>query len=365
MPIILFLVILALLILVHEFGHFIVAKKSGIKVTEFGLGFPPKVWGVKRGETEYSINAVPFGGFVKIFGEDPDDESLQGPERSRSITHKPRIIQAAVLVAGVAFNVLFAWVLISAGYMIGLPTPVSYEGPREVRNVRTIITSVTPDSPAERAGVKTGDALVGLTSEDRYVADETNPDLVSNFIEAHGKEGVTMELARGKQVVVASMSAEEGVIAGRLAVGISMDEIGTLRLPVHLALLEGAKTTAHTLAGVATGILAFFGDAFRGQGSLSGVTGPVGIVGLVGDVSALGFVYLLSFTAVISLNLAVINLLPFPALDGGRLVVVALEGFSRRQFSPKVLNWINGVGFVVLILLMIVITVNDIFNLFS
>ena len=135
MSILIFIIILAILILAHEFGHFIVAKKSGVRVDEFGLGFPPKLYGKKFGETEYTINAIPFGGFVKIFGENPDDlpaatstaqvgESLSGPDASRSLVKKPRYIQAFVIAAGIIFNILLAWILISWGFMIGLPSSI-------------------------------------------------------------------------------------------------------------------------------------------------------------------------------------------------------------------------------------------------
>ena len=139
MSVIIFIVILALLILVHEFGHFIVAVKSGIKVTEFGIGFPPRLVTLFRWkETAFTLNAIPFGGFVKIFGENPDEESVEGPERNRSFVHKPKWIQAAVLVAGVTFNVLFAWILISIGFMSGLPTPVGYSGPGVVEDAKVV-----------------------------------------------------------------------------------------------------------------------------------------------------------------------------------------------------------------------------------
>ncbi len=363
MSVIIFIIILAILILVHEFGHFIVAKKSGIKVSEFGLGFPPKIFGIKRGETEYTLNAIPFGGFVKIFGEDPDDESISGPEKERSIASKPRHIQAAVLIAGVTFNIIFAWALFSFGYIIGLPTSTSYDGPGVVDNPRVLINAVSPDSPAERAGMKAGDAIAQISSG-VYVSDEVTPENVSNFIEAHGDEEITFQLQRGKELITTNVNAEEGVVVGKLAVGISMDTVGLLRLPVHQALWEGAKTTWVVLSAVTLGILDFFGNAFIGNGDLSQVTGPVGIVGIVGDVSELGFVHLLSFTALISLNLAIINILPFPALDGGRLVVVAIEAVVRRPINPKILNWVNGLGFIALIMLMLVVTANDIFKLF-
>jgi regulator of sigma E protease len=365
MAILIFLVILALLILVHEFGHFIVAKKSGIKVTEFGLGFPPRVWSKQKGETVYSLNAIPFGGFVKIFGENPDLESIEGPEKERSIIHKPRLVQVAVLAAGVTFNIIFAWLLISLGYMIGLPTSADYQGAGKVENAHVIVTAVEPNSPALNAGLKPGDAIVNVESESRInVVKTITPENISNFVEAYGKGGVIFEISRGKELKMFDMKASEGVVPGQIAVGVALDTVGTLKLPVYLALWRGALVTASQLKSITVGIFSFFKEVFTGHGDISQVTGPVGIVGLVGDVTTLGFVYLLSFTALISLNLAVINLLPFPALDGGRIVVVAIEGLIRRRLSPKVLNTVNGIGFALLIILMVVVTIHDVIKLF-
>jgi len=365
MSIIVFIIILAVLVLVHEFGHFIIAKKSGIKVTEFGLGFPPRLWGKQKGETLYSINAIPFGGFVRIFGEDPDDESLAGPDKARSIEAKPRYIQASVLVGGVLFNILFAWLLISIGYMVGLPTPENHTGPGIVQNSRLVITSVSPGSPAFDAKIKGGDVILGAVSEGKYFLNDVNPQALSNFIEAHGTDGVTLNLERGKEKLSINTQAVEGVIAGKVAIGISMDMIGTLKLPVYLAVYEGGKNTIHLVSATAISLLTLLGQAVIGNADISEVTGPVGIVGLVGDVSKLGIVYLLSFTAIISINLAVINLFPFPALDGGRLVVVAIEAIRRKAVSPKILNTLNGLGFVLLILLMLVVTFNDVIRIFN
>lgn len=364
MAILTFIVILAILVLVHEFGHFIVAKKSGIKVTEFGLGFPPRLWSITKGETTYSINAVPFGGFVKIFGENPDEESISGPENSRSIVNKNPFIQVAVLIAGVTFNVIFAWLLISIGFMSGLPTPSDgYEGPGTVKNIQLVITNTLPDSPASKAGIKPGDTILNVQSE-QYETKSVTPEIVSNFIEAHGRNGVNLDILRGKEHISVPVKAVEGVVAGQFAIGVAMENIGTLQLPFQYALLQGGKATVNQFEEIGMGIFKFLRQVFVGQGNLSQVTGPVGIVGLVGDVTHLGFVYLLTFTAIISLNLAVINLLPFPALDGGRIVIVIIEAIIRRKISPNVVNIINGAGFVVLIGLMVVVTIHDVFKLF-
>ena len=365
MSVIIFIIVLAILVLVHEYGHFIVAKKSGIKVPEFGLGFPPKIWSKWYGETEYSINAIPFGGFVKIFGEDPNDDSLLGSEKEKAISAKPRHIQAAVLVAGVTFNLIFAWLLISAGYVVGLPSPVEHNGYGTVTDAALTVTVVAPGSPAEKGGIKSGDRVVSVSSENKYELKEVTGTSVSNFIEAHGKEGVTFTLLRADTEVTSPVIiGEEGIVAGKRAIGIAMEDVGILRLPVHFAVIQGAKDTFGLFIATAQGLWHFAKQVAVGEGSLSQITGPVGIVGIVGDVSKLGFTYLMSFTALISINLAVINLLPLPALDGGRLLIVLIEAIRRKPIPSKVANAVNGVGFILLIILMLLVTVHDVLKLF-
>jgi regulator of sigma E protease len=365
MSVITFIIILAILILVHEFGHFIVAVKSGIKVTEFGIGFPPKLVKLfKWKETVFTLNWIPFGGFVKIFGENPDDESISGPDSQRSFVNKPKWIQALVLVAGVAFNLIFAWILISAGYMSGLPTPVSYVGPGEVRDAQVIVTGVTADSPAMYSLIKVGDAIKGVSVDEANTLSVITPESVSAFIAANDSSEITLDLMRGKDSVQAKVTPASGIVPDKKAVGIAMDEIGILSLPIHLAVYEGFKTTAYLTYQTAVGLVQFVSSAFVGNASLQQVTGPVGIVGMVGDVSQLGFIFILSFTAFISINLAVINLVPFPALDGGRLLFVLIEKITGKPIRPKVANMVNGIGFVLLLLLMLVVTVNDVVKLF-
>ncbi len=364
MSVIIFIVALAVLVFVHELGHFITAKLSGIRVDEFGLGFPPKIIGFKRGETTYTLNAIPFGGFVKIFGEDPDGESISGPDSARSFVNKPKSIQALVLVAGILFNIIFAWILISLGFMIGMPVPQGYSQDVQVQNAQVTITAVTPNSPAEKAGLKGGDQITKLQSGVDVVEHPTAAD-ISPFISAHPNKEVAISYTRGDQQGTISVVPTTGIVADHPAIGVSLDELGTLKLPFFKAFYEGAKLTGYLVKSTAEGLAQFIGQAVTGHAKFSDVTGPVGIAGLVGDARQLGEVYLLSFIAFISINLAVINLIPFPALDGGRLLFVLIEKIKGSAISPKIANTVNGIGFGLLLLLMLVVTFHDILKLFK
>jgi len=377
MSIIIFIIILVILILAHEFGHFIVAKAVGMRVDEFGIGFPPKIkgWKRKKSETEYSLNWVPFGGFVRIFGEDGVREGSQSStdegggsltSDERAFINKPKWAQASVIVAGVVFNVLFAWILISAGFMSGLPTPVGAAPTgAAVENARLVITAISADSPALASGLKPGDSVVAITSTEGALQENVTPETVSEFISTHGGEEIAVLYARGEERGTAFVTPQDGVLEGRPAIGITMDMIGILKLPFYQAFWEGAKTTISLTAFIAVGFWDLITGAITGNGpGLSSVTGPVGIVGLVGDASDFGFIYLLGFTAFISINLAIINLIPFPALDGGRLLFLIIETIKRSPIKPVVVNTANTIGFILLILLMVVVTFNDIVRLF-
>jgi regulator of sigma E protease len=368
MSIIIFLIVLAVLIFAHELGHFLAAKKSGIRVDEFCVGFPPRIasWRREGDETKYSIGIVPFGGFVKIFGEDPTDEALLGPDGERGLVNKSKLTQIGVLGAGVFFNLLFAWVLLSLGFMIGLPTSTSLDTTGRITDAKLTITGVLPEAPAADAGLTGGDMITALmVGEDALTLDELTVPSTQDFIARHGGEEITVAYMRGEEMGTASVVPTEGIISDAPAIGVSLDEVGILRLPPHLALWEGGRNTVALTEATAVGLWHFITDAVTGQAELSQVTGPVGIVGLVGDASALGFVYLLYFTAFISINLALINLIPVPALDGGRILFVLIETIKGSPIKPKIANVLNTTGFVLLILLMLIVTWNDIARLIS
>jgi regulator of sigma E protease len=365
MSIIVFLIVLALLVLVHEFGHFFAAKKSGIRVDEFGLGFPPRLFGKKVGETTYTLNLIPFGGFVKIFGENAE-EHIEGADKERSFIYKSKPIQALVLVAGIICNFLFAWLLITVAFMIGAAaSPAEYpQYANRFENARVMITSVTAGSPAQSAGLKAGDSIDRVTVGKASVSGNVPIESIQELVAKSAGNDVTVRYTRGNEHgLIAHAVATTTIVEGRYAIGIVMDEVGELSLPLHLALWEGLKLTIHLIGAVAMGLVDFISSAFVGTADFAAVSGPVGIVGLVGDATRLGFAYLLMFTAVISINLGVINLVPFPALDGGRLLFVAIEAIIRRPISPKIANTLNTIGFVLLLLLMVVITYKDIVKL--
>ncbi len=362
MNILIFIIILLVLVLVHEFGHFFTAKRFGIRVDEFGFGFPPKLFGIKKGETEYSINLLPIGGFVKIFGEDPNEENTVGPDAARSFVNKPKYKQAIVLFAGVFANFLLAWLLFSIGFISGLPTSVGSE-PKDYKmeNVHLVVLSVLPNSPALAAGLKTGDKIVYIKSGDA-VTDQISPETVKSFV-ALGKQ-LDMAYLRGNDPTYNMIQVIPKDTNGTYAIGISMDQIGTVKLPFFNAFWEGLKLDWSVTEGTVVGLYTLIVGGIMGKGSFANVTGPVGMVGIVGNAYQFGFVYLFSFAALISVNLAIINLIPFPALDGGRLFFLLIEKIKGSRMNPKFANTANMVGFAILIILMLLVTYHDVVKLF-
>lgn len=364
MSIIVFILILLILILVHEYGHFIVAKKSGIRVDEFGIGFPPRALKLfTRKGTLFSLNWIPFGGFVKIFGENPDDESLHGPDAGRALVNKPRGIQALVLIAGIVFNILLAWVLLSAAFMWGLQASSSIFDKELIENPKLTITQVSKDAPAFIAGLQAGDKIESISYVEETALHPT-PEIFQEFVRAHGDLSITLNIIRNDQaqdILVTPVVSDGGTVP---MIGVSLDEVGTLKLPFFKSFIFGAKTTVDETKSIVKAFGGLLGGAATGHADLADVVGPIGIVGLVKQALNLGFAYVLYFTALISINLAVINLFPFPALDGGRLLFLLIEAIRGKRLNQKFANYANGIGFLLLIGLMIVITIHDVIRLF-
>lgn len=384
--VLIFILILGVLIFVHELGHFLAAKRAGVRVEEFGFGYPPRALTIgKKWGTVFTLNWIPFGGFVKIVGEDYEEDEnspknvssekssdpladTQSNSPSESFSTGKNFIevskkwQVAILAAGVTFNFIFAWMLFSLGFLIGLPAPIDNSYGVMPQNPELTIISVFPSSVSEEAGLKPGDKIKSVSVLGGEFLQDLRPENIGDFINTSSQK-IIFEIDRGGEDLdfeLAPQLNEEG----RRVVGIATDMIGTLTLPIHKAIYEGGKTSAQFFYMTAVSIGELIKDAFVGKADVSQIAGPVGIVGLVGDASRLGIAYLLSFTALISINLAVINLFPFPALDGGRIVMVAIEGMTGKKISHKIAGTLNTVGFVILILLMLFITYRDILKLF-
>ncbi len=365
MNVIIFILILGILVFIHELGHFLFAKLFNIRVDEFGFGYPPKIFKMFRWKgTDFTMNWIPFGGFVKIFGEADDGGELSESEKNVSLVHKPRWQQLLVMFGGILFNVIFAWILFSGLYMSGVTASVDVApSGYEFSESQLLVTGILPDSPASISGLAVGDELKEYYNsvETITVTDETIVD-VSEFINTSGEQddSVGFVVLRGTDLEIITMTPKSGVVEGKYGIGINLDRVGEMQLPAHQALWYGAKNTWNFTLAIFDG----FWQLITGKISTDNVSGPVGIVKQVGEASAVGLSYLIGFTALLSLNLAVLNIIPFPALDGGRMFIILIESIIGKRLNSTVVNWVNTIGFFVLIGLMLIVTVQDVVNLF-
>lgn len=361
MTALIFFAVLFLLILVHEWGHFITAKKTGMRVDEFGIGFPPKLFGFKKGETEYTLNALPIGGFVRIYGEDPTQVEA-GAAADRSFASRPRWAQSVVLVAGVVMNIVLAWFLFAAVFMMGVPTAVNETDATAAATLRVV--AVLPDSPLDGT-LPMNAAITGMRTADDSLT-ELTPSGLSAFVAEHSDTSITIEYMLGDEPGQASVTPVSGLITDapeQPAIGVSSVLVETKQYGLIDAISRATAQTTDALVLIVTSIAGLLYNTVAGTADFSQVAGPIGIYNLVGDAASVGLVSLMMFTAIISLNLAVINMFPFPALDGGRLLFVAIESIIRRPIDPIWTARLNLVGFVLLIALMLAVTYKDILDL--
>jgi len=331
----LFLIIgLSLLVMIHELGHFIAAKQAGIKVEEFGFGFPPRIKAWKRGETEYSINWLPFGGFVlREAGEIVDEK--------RSFAHQSLWRRFVVIAAGISINFIAGWLLISSVLMIGAREAV-------------VLTQIQPGSPAETAGFWANDVLVGFKDATSFV----------DFTHAQQGKKVSIEVLRGQEKKTIEVTLRKVISENEGPLGAVVSKVGFARLGFFAALWQGFTSSVEGVAEIFKAFGSLLGQLFGHANLPSNIVGPVGIFGIAGDLGKLGFVYLMQLLAMISLNLAALNAIPFPALDGGRILFLIIEKIKGSPLHPKREMYANVISFGFLLLLMVIITGRDIVRLF-
>lgn len=369
LTLIIFIAVLAVLVLSHEFGHFVSARKSGMKVYEFGFGFPPRAFGWYKdpitkkikfvgknyeakscpADTLYSVNWLPLGGFVSIRGENEQDLA---PDSFQTKSFWPK---AATIVAGVVMNIVLAGALFSIGYMFGLPQ-VTEQLPdsAKVENRRVEILQVIAGKPAAIAGLQEGDAVVKVGSIDYPRLKE-----MQDYINTHQDEEVEVIVKRGEEIIVQNIKPFVYPETGRAGIGVAIAELGTVSYPWYLAFYYGFKNAFLMFGAIAIAFYDFIKGLFVGTSVAGDMAGPVGIAVMTGKIAKLGFIYLLQFTAVLSLNLAFINILPIPALDGGRLLFLILNKINKKLAPAKFEQIAHSVGFMLLMILILAVTLKD------
>ncbi len=354
--------ILVLLIVAHELGHFIAAKIFRVRVDEFGVGYPPRAFLFgKFGGTEYTLNWIPFGGFVRLFGDEGQPEHGRG-----SFIDAPRWKQALVLVAGVAANALVAWLLFAVALHIGVPKPV--DAPLEGQRVQLIVADIVGGSPADAAGIKVGDEILGVSDMNGVNVETLTSKNVVDFGRARGGKPVSIFYRHASATSIVTITPANAVLpkaAGQPALGIALVLIATEQEPWGQAFADAFGVTREKFKMVGSDLWILLRGALSGAPDIAAVIGPVGIVSYVGEASQNGLGAVLMFAALISINLAIINLIPIPALDGGRLLVLAIEALLHRNAPRLVIQALNAFGIGLIILLMVVVTYNDISRLLA
>ncbi len=365
LSIVVFLVILSILVLIHEAGHFFVAKKMGVKVEEFGFGFPPRLFGKKYGETLYSFNLLPIGGFVKLYGEDEagggsikiKNHSSAGSkimQDKRSFISRPAWQRFLIVIAGVVMNFLLAVVIVSYLFAVsGVPIPSG----------NIIIAQVAKNSPAEKAGLKSGDTI--LLVDNKPMQD--TQQLIA-YIKKHAGKKVSLQITHhntSKAITITlipriTYPKDQGAMGVAISQAVTIEKYPWYQAP-FIGITESAKQSWVIVVGLGSAI-----TQIVTQGQVpEGLAGPVGIAQVTNQFVQAGFDAVLSLMAMLSLNLAVLNILPIPALDGGRLFFILYEMITRKKVHPTFESYAHAIGMVVLLFLIVLITIHDLFRIFT
>jgi len=355
LSIIAFIIVLSILILVHEFGHFIAAKRAGVWVEEFGLGLPPRVIGKKIGGTIYSLNYLPFGGFVKLHGENGEG-GLKKP--TKAFVNKSKGVKLVILLGGVIMNFLLAVVAFGIVYSVsGIP--------REGKDLK--IVDISSGSPAQSAGLLVGDVIKKVGGKDI-----TNSKEFISLMEEKRGQKTTLEIERdnlgNKELKQLSITPRENPPENEGPIGVAISNFQIYFPPIwqrpFYGFYYGFKDALFWGKQVGGGLISLVTGAFKGQVP-EDLTGPVGIYALTAEISRAGILALVHFVGVLSVNLAILNILPFPALDGGRLLFVVIEIVIRKKVTPKLEAAIHTVGMAILMVLIFALTIRDVQRLIS
>ena len=354
LTIISFIVVLGVLVFIHEFGHYITAKKSGIMVSEFALGFGPKLIYKKVGETLYSIRAIPLGGFCNMVGEFPADESMDEKEKEiyakakedgRLFTQKSALTRLAVILMGPIMNFLLALLIFIIAFSIfGVPTSVTGEA---------VLGEVIPEQPAAEAGLRANDRILAIDGTEV----ESWEEMAALIHENEGRE-ITIRYQRNESInslsitPVSSDEVDGGVIG--IYPQLVRENVGVFQA-VSLGVVQTGQIFRMTIAGFAQMI---------STRSAEDIGGPVMIASIIGQAARVGIINVLNWTAIISINLGIINLLPFPALDGGRISFILVELVRGKPVDPEKESYVHLVGFAILLMLMVFIIYRDVMRSF-
>ena len=367
--IVLFIVILGLLVFVHELGHFCAARFFKVKAEEFGFGFPPRMFGVVYDDlkkrfrfvggreevvsphTVYSLNWLPLGGFVRIKGEDGNEND---PD---SFIAQPAWKRVVMLAAGVVMNFVVAVILFVIVFSMGVRQPIDDTLASEYTDTQIQILQVTGGSSAQKAGLEPGDTILAINSQSI-----TSLDQIKGLLDQNRGKKVVFSVERlGEQKTLGGEFQVSGTNPEDEKFGIAYSSTATVRLSPFAALQQGVITTWNVTGAILAAFGALIAGLFGGP-AVSGVdlTGPVGIVYITKQMSELGLVYILQFAALLSVNLAIINVLPIPALDGGRILFVLIEKLKGSPVRRSTEGMIHQIGFLLLISLMVFITTRDV-----
>jgi regulator of sigma E protease len=346
------IVVLGILVFVHEFGHFLLAKLFKVRVEAFSLGFPPKLLSKKIGETEYRLSVIPLGGYVKLFGENPD-EDVPLEERPRAFSFKPLWHRALIVLAGPGFNLLFC---VLALFLLFSVTGIPY--------VTTIIGSVKPDSPAAQAGLQPGDKVLEVSGQKVQRWDE-----LSAYIRDHGERPVSLTIQRQHQELQLSITPERmeatnifGQKVSAVLIGVSSSEdLAVERVGIFRAFGEGAVYTYRILVLTVVSIYKLITQEIP----VTTLGGPILIAQVAGKQAELGISYLLHFMAILSVNLALLNLLPIPILDGGHMLFILWEAVRGKPLHVKHREMAQAIGLMLILALMLLVFYQDIMRLFA